>query len=87
MKHAQKTTATLLLASLFIGEASFAAEYGTRVVKENETLSGIASSDLEGSVYHKKNGNLRKIIALNPWLKNVHEIKPGQVLVMPRNYT
>ncbi|RZA08514.1 MAG: LysM domain-containing protein [Proteobacteria bacterium] len=87
MKHAQKTTATLLLASLFVGEASFAAEYGTRVVKEHETLSGIAFSDLEGSIYHKKNGNLRKLMALNPWIKDGDEIKPGQVLVMPRNYT
>jgi hypothetical protein len=87
MRHIQKTTAALLLSSCVYSEIALAAEHGTRVVGPHETLSEIAQKELDGSVYNKKHGTLQKILALNPWIKNPHQIKPGQVLVMPKNYS
>jgi hypothetical protein len=87
MRHIQRGTAALILSSLFLGELAFASEHGTRLVAPGETLSEIALKELGGSVYHRRNGTLRKILALNPWIKNANAIKPGQVLVMPKNFS
>lgn len=87
MLKLQRITAAVLLTSLFCGQFALAEEHGTRVVGPHETISQISFNELEGSVYHSKRGTLLKIMALNPWLKNINKVKPGDVLVMPRSYS
>lgn len=67
------------MTSLFLLGTSSLLYAGTdyHVVKKGETLSGIAQKYLGQPVYHR-DGSLKRILALNPDIKDIHRIFPHQ---------
>ena len=51
----------------------------TFIVKKGDTLSQVAEQFLGKPIYSSK-GSLRKLIALNPQIKNPNFIRPGQII-------
>lgn len=74
--------AVLLELLLWSGPAMAKGEF-VYTIAAGETLSEIAYDKLDGSVYHRKRGNLLKIYALNPWLKDPKQLRPGMRIVLP----
>jgi LysM repeat protein len=52
-------------------------------VKKGDNLSTIAAAHYPGGIYGNK-GNLKKIISLNPLIKNSDFIYPGQILKLDK---
>lgn len=53
------------------------------LVKPKDTLTSIARKNIRGPVYSKKRGSLRRLIALNPQIKNPDLINPGMKIHLP----
>jgi hypothetical protein len=64
-----------LLSSIFLSTTALAA--GVYVVQPGDVLSRIAQKTLGSPIYNQKTGTLRKILALNPQIKNPDFILPG----------
>ena len=69
---------------MFLASLCVVTNLGAHVVKKGETLTDIAYNNISTRVYGK-NGSLRKILALNPKIKNINFIRPGQVIILSDN--
>jgi LysM repeat protein len=77
IKYSMKFRIPLPNFKLMIAVASISATAWAYVVKEGDTLSTIAYKNISKKVYGDS-GSLKKIIALNPQIKNPNFITPGE---------
>jgi LysM domain len=77
-----RNTAIRVIAMLSISGVLYAEEHDPVLVKRGETFSQIALKYIGKPVYSKQNGSLQKLAELNPEIKNVDKIFPGQKIYL-----